>query len=272
MQIEIQLRTALQHAWAEAIEQTSVLCECSLKECEGPVVLIDFFKTTSDAFFAVDYQKKIADDTIRSMELQEQEVAKIVSQHPKMASGGKEMNEKFMAGMIAKERRRKGKIKNWLLIFNWKEGVFVYWMDIESNPEQISKQYSSSEKSWSYDQGYEVVLIGSSNVASIKETHSHYFGVESYEDILTSIHSQINAYRDGLSHSAYYVLQKLHSHKCWSANSVSLETLKNHYCTSIDCIQALYELRDRGYVILSDDNEKIALVSSKCEEISRLVG
>ena len=145
-------------------------------------------------------------------------------------------------------------------------------MDIESNPEQISKQYSSSEKGWSYDQGYEVVLIGSSNVASIKETHSHYFGVESYEEILAAIHSQINAYRDGLSHSAYYVLQKLHSHKCWSGNSVSLETLKNHYCTNVDCIHALYELRDRGYVILSDDNEKIALVSSKCEEISRLVG
>jgi hypothetical protein len=83
--------------------------------------------------------------------------------------------------MIEKERSLNTKgINNWIIIFNWKDGLFVHWVAPEKKVEEASKQYSDLEKTWPYEKGFEVVLIGANSVSTIRETHSHYFGVESY--------------------------------------------------------------------------------------------
>lgn len=50
LQIELQLRTKLQHAWATAVETVGTFLEHSLKSSEGPDEWLDFFALVSSAF------------------------------------------------------------------------------------------------------------------------------------------------------------------------------------------------------------------------------
>lgn len=50
LQIEVQIRTRLQHAWATAVETVGVFLERSLKSSEGPEEWLEFFSLTGSAF------------------------------------------------------------------------------------------------------------------------------------------------------------------------------------------------------------------------------
>jgi hypothetical protein len=50
LQIELQLRTKLQHAWATAVETVGTFIEHSLKSSEGPEEWLNFFSLASSAF------------------------------------------------------------------------------------------------------------------------------------------------------------------------------------------------------------------------------
>lgn len=55
MQLELQFRTRLQHAWATAVETVGTFLEQSLKSSEGPDEWLNFFSLVSSAFA---YQEK----------------------------------------------------------------------------------------------------------------------------------------------------------------------------------------------------------------------
>lgn len=50
LQLELQLRTKLQHAWATAVETVGTFLEHSLKSSEGPDVWLKFFSLAGSAF------------------------------------------------------------------------------------------------------------------------------------------------------------------------------------------------------------------------------
>ncbi|MGA0584990.1 MAG: RelA/SpoT domain-containing protein, partial [Castellaniella sp.] len=52
--LELQVRSRIQHYWAESIERTSVIYGYHLKEGEGDPVVISYFKKLSDAFFEIE--------------------------------------------------------------------------------------------------------------------------------------------------------------------------------------------------------------------------
>ncbi|MGX9772721.1 RelA/SpoT domain-containing protein [Janthinobacterium aestuarii] len=54
LQLELQLRTKLQHAWATAVETMGTFLEHSLKSSEGPDEWLDFFSLVSSAFAHVE--------------------------------------------------------------------------------------------------------------------------------------------------------------------------------------------------------------------------
>lgn len=270
-QIEIQLRSRIQHYWAEAIERTSVLCETSLKEGEGFPEIIDYFKIVSDAFFEIDYLRKPSDYLIQQIVEKEVNIRRIAEANEKMTTGGKAINLSFMRAMVEREKKRKGKIKNWVLIFDWKKGIFLYWSETGYTVDEVTKTYSEKEKNFPYEDGYEVVLIGSTSVESIKETHSHYFGVESYDEIISSIHKMVDNRQCEISVAAYKVLSKLYSHGHWGGNTCSLDTVSNHYCASENCDQALHELAEGGLVNYSGPKAPISLISRKRVKIEEIL-
>jgi hypothetical protein len=177
--LEIQLRSKYQHYWAEAVERASIKGQFSLKEGEGPRDILKFFQLTSNALYSLEVGKKLLDqevlELINTRSFIEMTIGNILEPENVLN------NEQFINAMIEKERSLNTKgINNWIIIFNWKDGLFVHWVAPEKKVEEASKQYSDLEKTWPYEKGFEVVLIGANSVSTIRETHSHYFGVESY--------------------------------------------------------------------------------------------
>lgn len=62
-----------------------------------------------------------------------------------------------------------------MFIFNWNQGIFVDWTIVGLNPDEAIKSYVEYENNYPADKGFEVVLVGTSSVANVRETHSHYF-------------------------------------------------------------------------------------------------
>ena len=102
---------------------------------------------------------------------------------------------------------------------------------MDRNPSISIKQYAEWEKTYNADLGYEVVLIGSSNVATIQHTHKHYFGVEHYSNILENISESIIqiSKRKELTLDARRILSCLYSKGFWNSKKMSIDTMKNHY-------------------------------------------
>lgn len=59
-QIEIQLRTFRQHAWAEAVERVTALSDHDVKEGRAPEDFLEYFRLASDAFWRMDCKKSIS--------------------------------------------------------------------------------------------------------------------------------------------------------------------------------------------------------------------
>ena len=91
------------------------------------------------------------------------------------------VNESVLQTLEEIERNRRSSFNNWILIFDWNTGQFVNWESISKNPIEAYDAYSQIERQYADRDGFEVVLVGSSNVAMIRRTHSHYFGIEKEE-------------------------------------------------------------------------------------------
>lgn len=74
-------------------------------------------------------------------------------------------------------------IRNFLIVYNWRESQLDHWRDIDLElrnqglgPEQARDLYRDYEERFKQSDGYEVVLIGSDSIETIRKTHAHYFG------------------------------------------------------------------------------------------------
>ena len=91
------------------------------------------------------------------------------------------------------------KVRNFLLVYNWREQKLEHWRDLDwelekgefsdvvENPDELYRHY---EERYPQNAGFEVVLIGADSVETIKETHSHYFGgtpIEPFEELLGNL-------------------------------------------------------------------------------------
>lgn len=52
--LELQIRSRIQHYWAESIERTSVIYGHHLKEQEGAPEVISYFRLLSDLFYEIE--------------------------------------------------------------------------------------------------------------------------------------------------------------------------------------------------------------------------
>ena len=96
------------------------------------------------------------------------------------------------------------------------------------------------------------MLIGSSDVATVRQTHSHYFGIETYDSILESLDTSIVGFRRkiDLVIGARQILLAMYRKRYWGAKSVSVVTVKNHYCKNVLTFEAsLSSLIERELVI-----------------------
>ena len=255
--LELQIRSRIQHYWAESIERTSVIYGHHLKEKEGAPEVIGYFKHLSDVFCEIEagrepsVAQKLRIDSLRG------ECEQIISSSEKHKVFDSYVNEDVIKTLTEKEARNPNGLNNWILIFDWNQGAFVSWDIVDKNPDEAVATYVHYEHMYPSDQGYEVVLIGSSEVATVRQTHSHYFGIESYSSILETLDSSIVGFtrKIDIDIGARQILACLHRRHFWGKKTVTEDALRNHFCKNVITFDSsLNSIIEKGLVIKSSSS------------------
>lgn len=252
--LELQIRSRIQHYWAESVERASVIYGRQLKELDGDERIINYFRTISNLFAVLDLGNYPSPRELNDAEQMRQVAEAIITNKDTKRIYTSRVNESFIKGMIAREARQKNRINNWLIVFDWRNGEFLEWQLIKNNtPFVVINIYSDYEKRYPASSGFEVVVIGSSDVATIQHTHHHYFGIESYDSILQSLSQSIASLKEmstEITLDERRILTCLYTKDYWGVKRMKLDTLKNHYCKEIENIDdAVHSLSVNGLIL-----------------------
>ena len=253
--LELQIRSRVQHYWAESIERTSVIYGYHLKEEEGDAEVLKYFRCLSDAFYDLEAGREPPAALKIEIDVLREKCERIIEQSPKANVFDSFVNEGIIKPMTEKEAKGGGKgLNNWIIVFDWNTGSFVSWDIVGRSPTEAIEAYVKNEKTFPSSEGYEVVLIGSSEVATVRQTHSHYFGIEAFNTILETLDSSIVGFRRkiDLDIGARQILHTLYRRHLWGGKAVSRDTLKNHFCQNVLTFDAsLDSLTARSLVLNS---------------------
>ena len=272
MHLELQIRSRIQHYWSESIERTSVIYGHHLKEKEGDPQVIQYFKTISDVFCEIEANRKptitqrLAVDQLRSS------CEQIIQGSDKHKIFDSFVNEDIIRTLTEKESRNSGRLNNWILIFNWNSGQFVSWDIVGRNSDEAVEAYIEYERMYSAEDGYEVVLIGSSEIATVRQTHSHYFGIETYENILESLDTSVVGFsrKIDIDVGARQILSCLHRRHFWGKKTISEDTLRNHFCKGVLTFESsMKTLNEKRLTLQSPLNGGISLNIRRKAEIEQ---
>ena len=266
--IELQLRSRIQHYWSESIERTSVVYGKRLKEHEGDQVVLDYFKAFSNALHTIETNHSLPRDMEISLENKRLLAEMLIEQAAQSKALSGHVNSDIVRTMVETESKNPSDLNNWILVFDWNDGNFVAWDIVGRIAEDAVEKYSQYERDFPEEEKYEVVLIGTSSISTVPQTHSHYFGIEHHNDALESMESSIIglAARSELDVGARRILFTLKRRKYWGKNTIKIATLRNHFCQSIATFDSsLSALRTRGLVIGTDP---ISLDIKRSKEIN----
>lgn len=232
--LELQIRSRIQHYWAEGIERTSVIYGYHLKEKEGAPEVIAYFKELSNAFYEIESGRQ--PDSNHKIMIEKLRLAceNIIKESEKFKVFDSFVNLDVIKALKEVEGNSK-ELNNWILVFDWNQGNFTSWDKVSLDPEEAVKKYVDYENSFPAEDGFEVVLIGSTNVETVSKTHSHYFGIESYEHVLENLDSSIIGFsrKIDIDIGAVQILSTLHRRHFWGKKTVTLDTIKNHFCKGV---------------------------------------
>lgn len=252
--LELQIRSKTQHYWAESIERTSVVYGNHLKEGEGDASVIGYFKVLSDIFYEIEAGREPSPRQKTDLDQMRVRSEAIIERSDKAGAIGSYVNEDVIKAMVEKEAHEPSGLKNWLIVFDWNSGAFVTWDVVGRSPEEAIAAYVRYENDFPAEEKYEVVLIGSSDVSTVSQTHSHYFGIADFDDILENLDQSIIGFsrRQDMDVGARQILGVLFRKKFVGAKSVSIDTLKNHMCKNVLTFDAsLKVLMEKGFVLSS---------------------
>ena len=233
--LELQIRSRIQHYWAESIERTSVIYGYHLKEQEGDRIVIEYFKKLSDVFYEIEMGREPSTEQKITLDSLRERCEQIIKHSDKHKIFDSYVNEGIIKTLVEKEKNNPATLNNWILIFDWNEGSCVSWDVVAKKPEDAVQAYVQYETQYPATAGFEVVLIGSSDIASVQKTHSHYFGIENYQNILETLDESIVGFsrKIDIDIGARKILAAMARHKCWGTKTIATDTLKNHYCKGI---------------------------------------
>lgn len=270
--LELQIRSQVQHYWAESIERTSVIYGHHLKEKEGDVQVIGYFRSLSDVFYEIESgrdptsHQKIEIDHLR------QAAEKIITASDRNRVFNSYVNEDIIKTLTTIEAKRVG-FNNWIMVFDWNTGAFSTWDIVDRDPDLATARYVEYEHQFPAQHGFEVVMIGSSDVATVRQTHSHYFGIAGYDAVLEKLDQSIVGFgrRMDIDSDARQILLALYNRNFWGKKKgCSIATLKNHYCQSVMAFDSsLHLLAEKELVLMPNANGPVSLNVKKTNDIKQ---
>lgn len=267
--LELQIRSRIQHYWAESIERTSVIYGKYLKEQEGDPCVIEYFKNLSDAFYEIESGRDPSVQNKLRLDQMRERAQSIIYESDTNRLFDSSVNEDIVRTLTAAQGSV-GSLTNWIIVFNWNTGEFVTWDVVGRDPEGAKTKYTHYENLFSSEGGFEVVMIGSSDIATVRQTHSHYFGIEKLDSILESLDQSIIGFktRMDIDVGARQILALLVRKKYWGRKETTVDTLKNHFAKGVNTFESsLGTLRERGLITMDDQQAPISLNLKKKAEI-----
>lgn len=259
--LELQIRSKIQHYWAEGIERVSVIYGYYLKGYEGDDSVIKYFKSLSDVFHEIEIGREPSSAQKIFLDKAREQAEETIQNSDRRNVLQGYVHEGIIKALIDKESKSNTGFNNWILIFDWNSGCFVNWFVISRDPNEAIASYVKNERDYPHTDGYEVVMVGSSDIATVKETHRHYFGVDTYENILENLDSSIVniSKRMEIDTGSRQILMCLVTKKYWN-KKISLDTLKNHYCKNVLTFDvSLQTLAEKQYIILHSSRGPVSL-------------
>lgn len=274
LKLEIQIRSMAQHFWAESIERTSVFYGKRLKEGEGGSVVLGYFKLLSNVFQIIEGGWVPHQETLDNLESLRSQSEGLIRKdgYPHLLDSY--VNLDVVKTLIETERSNPKRLNNWILVFNWKTANFVTWEAVSRSPSEAMERYSYYEKQFPETEEFEVVLIGSSDVATVQKTHSHYFGIASPKNILEGLLPQLARISedDQLDRGAKKILSTMATRKIWgNKHGVTLQNLKNHFCKDVADIESAIELLVNSGLLLEVQKNVVSLNVAKTADIEEYI-
>jgi len=269
--LELQIRSRIQHYWAELIERTSVIYGYVIKELEGDERVIKYFKELSNLFYLIETGQQPDASQKIDIERRRIEAESVINESDTRNILSGYINEGLVKTLQNKERRiGNSNFNNWVFIFNWNQGIFVDWTIVSLDPDEAIKCYVEYENKYPAEKGFEVVLVGTSSVANVRETHSHYFGLAQKENILETLNESIVGFSNqmDIDVGARQILQTMERRRYWERKAISIDTLKNHYCQDVLTFEQSLNTLIEKELIQRISNKGVSLNIKKKGEIS----
>lgn len=165
--VEIQLRTAVQHAWATAVEIAGVYVKTSLKSSIGPEPWLEFFRFASSAFSILEGRPKLHEA------LADREIIEELLELDRQLEARKKLSSFMGAHQFLSENRRKSD-SHFILILDLREQVTRILPFASIAPASV--RYAELEKEHIDDDLVDVVLVAAESVESVATAYPNYFG------------------------------------------------------------------------------------------------
>ncbi len=244
--LELQLRSRIQHYWAESIERSSIIYGYHLKEMEGHQDVISYFRNLSDIFYDIENSRAISTREKIDLERKREVAQNIIYASDRNRIFDSYVNEDIVR-TLQEVQKGVDRLSNWIIVFDWKTGEFVTWEAVGRNVEEANRKYVSYERQFSSENGFEVVMIGSSDILTVRQTHSHYFGIQKIDNILESLDQSIVGFKSRLDIDvgSRQILLVLFRKRFWGKKYMSIDTLRNHFARNVITFDSsLQTLRD----------------------------
>jgi hypothetical protein len=169
LQIEIQLRTRLQHAWATAVETVGTLLDQSLKSSEGSADWLRFFALVGSAFAFVERTQPVPDTPNSPAELA-REIVRLQSKLKVRAT-----LDTYRRALQATEQRGFGDSALFLMALDPMARRLNVTAFKATAITLATDAYAAAEKQLSAHPGAQVVLVGSHSLATLRKAYPNYF-------------------------------------------------------------------------------------------------
>lgn len=171
LQIELQLRTKLQHAWATAVETVGTFIEHPLKSSEGPDEWLKFFSLAGSAFSHLEDSPLVP----RFTALGKQETFKATTSEAKRL-GIHEMLIGYSSAIqaIPSSTARAAYYLVQLNLQNEQKSVTIKSF-ARDQLEQANIEYSKAEQNIVDGEQVQVVLVSAGSINSLKQAYPNYF-------------------------------------------------------------------------------------------------
>lgn len=225
MMLELQLRSRIQHYWSESIERTSVIYGYRLKEKDGHDDVLEYFKFFSDALHEIETRKNLSPREEIKLQESREKAENIIYNSTYSGALSGHVNQNVIKTMSEIEKNHPGNFNNWIFVFDWIDGNFLTWHMVSREADIAVKEYLNYESLYKETDKKEVVMIGTSSIATVQHTHSHYFGIEHHNNALESMEKSIIGLtrRSKIDIGARRILMTLRNRTFWGEKKVSLQ-------------------------------------------------